>query len=162
MMPPTSRSFPVVAAVLSALVAPAWSQTLAIDNDIQTHATLASTTVTMTGRSELRITGATSPVTGSVFHLNSPDAWLFFTNIRPSVVNSTYLSQIRVNGASAVLNTNCRIVQHADGTVVIPHSSTFAPMQVFSGSHFTGTSMSLANYTAYNDGSLGVLANKIS
>ncbi|RYD23990.1 MAG: hypothetical protein EOP88_02010 [Verrucomicrobiaceae bacterium] len=162
MMPPTSRYFPAVASVLFSLAAPAWSQTLAIDNDIQTHATLANTTVTMTGRSELRITGATTPVTGSVFHLNSPDAWLFFTNIRPSVVNSTYLSQIRVNGANAALNTNCRIVQHADGTVVVPHASTFAPMQVFSGSHFTGTSMSLTNYTAYNDGSLGVLANKIS
>lgn len=162
MMPPTSRCLPAVASVLFALAAPAWSQTLAIDNDIQTHATLANTTVTLTGRSELRITGATTPVTGSVFHLNSPDAWLFFTNLRPSVVNSTYLSQVRVNGANAVLNTNCRIVQHADGTVVIPHASTFTPMQVFSGSHFTGTSMSLTNYTAYNDGSLGVLANKIS
>ncbi|RYD29861.1 MAG: hypothetical protein EOP87_17595, partial [Verrucomicrobiaceae bacterium] len=159
---PSSRSFPAVAMVSLALAAPAWCQTLSLDNDIQTHATLASTTVTLTGRSELRITGATTPITGSVIHLNSPDAWLFFTNIRPSVVNSAYLGQIRVNGANAVLNTNCRVVQHADGTVVIPHGSTFTPMQVFSGSHFTGTSMSLANHTAYNDGSLGVLANKIS
>lgn len=162
MMPPTSRCFPAVASVLFALAAPAWSQTLAIDNDIQTHTTLASTAVTMTGRSVLRITGATTPISGSVIHLNSPDAWLFFTNIRPSVVNSTYLGQIRVNGANAALNTNCRIVQHADGTVVIPHASSFAPMQVFSGSHFTGTPMSLTNYTVYNDGSLGLLANKIS
>jgi autotransporter-associated beta strand protein len=156
------RRLPAVAAVFLSLASPVWGQTLAIDNDIQTHATLAGTTVTMTGRSELRITGATTPITGSVIHLNSPDAWLFFTAIRPSVVNSTYLGQIRVNGANALLNTNCRIVQHADGTVVIPHGSTFAPMQVFSGSHFTGTALSLTNFTAYNDGSLGALANKIS
>ncbi|MES2658987.1 MAG: LamG-like jellyroll fold domain-containing protein [Verrucomicrobiota bacterium] len=137
-------------------------QTLAIINDSQTYATLASTTVTMTGRSELRITGATTPITGSLIHLNSADAWFFMANIRPAVVNSTYLSQIRVNGAAAVNNTNCRIVEYGDGTVVIPHGSTFAPLQVFAGSYFTGTSASLLNYTAYNDGSLGVLANNIS
>ena len=145
-----------------ALALPASTQTLAIQNDSQTYSTRAATTVTLTGRSELRITGATTPITGSTIHLNSPDSWFFMTNIRPSVVNSTYLGQIRVNGAAAALNTNCRIVQHADGTVVIPHSSTFAPLQVFSGSRFTGTSLSLQNYTTYRDAGLGVLANNIS
>jgi autotransporter-associated beta strand protein len=152
----------MLAGVLLSLAGPAVGQTLAIDNDIQTYATLPSTTVTMTGRSELRITGATAPITGSVINLNSTDSWLFMTGVAPSVVNSTYLSQIKVNGAAAVVNTNCRIVQYADGAVVIPQASTFTPLQVFSGSRFTGTSMSLANYTAYNDTSLGALANKIS
>ncbi len=137
-------------------------QTLAIHNDIQTYASLPGTTVTLTGRSELRITGASSPIAGSVIHLNSTDSWLFMTNIRPSVVSSTYLSQIRVNGAAAAINTNCRIVQHVDGSVVIPHSSGFSPMQVYAGRQFMGSSISLQNYTAYNDGSLGAFANNIS
>lgn len=145
-----------------ALILTASGQTLTINNDSQTFATLASTVVTMTGRSELRITGASAPLTGSTIHLNSSDSWLFMTNIRPSVVSSTYLSQIRVNGAAAVLNTNCRMVQYADGTVIIPHLPSYSPLQVFSGSHFTGTSLSLQNYTTYNDASLGVLANNIS
>ena len=148
--------------VLCFLPLVASAQTLAINNDIQTYATLASTTVTMTGRSELRITGASSPISGSVIHLNSPDAWFFMTNILPSVVSATYLSQVRVNGALATVNTNCRVVQYGDGTVVIPHASTFAPLQVFMGTHFTGASTSLQNYTAYNDASLGTFANNIS
>lgn len=144
------------------LVHSALGQTLNLSNDSQTYATLANTTVTMTGRSELRITGTGTPLSGSIIHLNSPDAWLFMTQIRPSVVNSSHLSQIRVNGAAAALNTNCRIVQYGSGTVVIPHASSHSPLQVFSGSHFTGNSASLLNYTAYNDSSLGSLANQIS
>ncbi|GAA5117373.1 autotransporter-associated beta strand repeat-containing protein [Luteolibacter yonseiensis] len=136
--------------------------TLTLANDSQSFATLSGTTVTMTGRSELRITGNTAPITGCVIHLNSPDSWFFMTTVRPATVSSSYLSQVRVNGAAAVLNTNCRVVEYGDGTVVIPHASTFAPLQVFSGSYFTGSSMQLTNYTAYNDSSLGVLANNVS
>lgn len=144
------------------LYSTAGAQTLTLANDSQSYATLTNTTVTMTGRSELRITGATTPLSGCTINLNSTDAWFYMTAIKPSVVNSTYLSQIKVNGAAAVLNTNCRIVQYGDGTVVIPHASTFTPMQVFKGSHFTGASMSLTSYTAYADGSLGTFANAIS
>ncbi|MFD0895273.1 autotransporter-associated beta strand repeat-containing protein [Luteolibacter ambystomatis] len=138
------------------------AQTLTLANDSQSYATLTNTTVTMTGRSELRITGATTPLSGCTINLNSTDAWFYMTAIKPSVVSSTYLSQIKVNGAAAVLNTNCRIVQYGDGTVVIPQASTFTPMQVFTGSRFTGSSMSLACYTAYSDSSLGSYANNIS
>lgn len=138
------------------------AQTLTIDNDIQTYSTLTNTTVTMTGRSDLRVTGTSSPISGSIINLNSSDAWFFMTNILPSVVNSTYLSQIRVNGAAAALNTNCRLVEYGDGTVVIPHASTFQPMTVYTGKLFTGSSMALSLYTAYDASSLGAFNDNIS
>ena len=47
--------------------------TLDLNNQSQTYATLPDTVVTMTGRSQLRITASTSPMTGSMVHLNSPD-----------------------------------------------------------------------------------------
>ncbi|MEO5714862.1 MAG: LamG-like jellyroll fold domain-containing protein [Luteolibacter sp.] len=149
---------------LSCLISPfATAQTLAVDNDIETYATLTSTTVTITGRSELRITGTGTPLTGCTINLNSTDSWLIFTNIKPSVVNTTaYRNQIKVSGAAAVLNTNCRIVQYGNGTVVIPQGSGFAPMQVFTGALFTGSSMSLTNYTDYNSTTLGTFNDKIS
>ncbi len=141
---------------------PVIGQTLGLDNDSQTLVSLTGTTVTLTGRSELRITGTSNPLAGCVVQLNSPDSWFFMTNILPSVVNSTYLSQVRVSGAVAVADSNCRVVQYGDGTVIIPHASTFTPMQVFTGSHFTGNSTTLTNFTAYNDSSLGIYANAIS
>lgn len=151
-----------LACALLSLAQSGFGQTIAIAEGVQTYETLTNTTVTMTGKSELRVTSASTPISGCQIHLNSSDAWLLLSNIRPSVVNSSYLGQIRVNGAAATLNTNCRIVQHGDGTMVIPQSSSFAPLQVFTGKYFTGTSTSLQNHTAYNDSSLGVFSNTVS
>lgn len=142
--------------------APGLAQPLVIDHDIRIVSSLANTTATLTGRSELRITSSASPITNSTIHLDSPDSWLFLPSIKPSVVNtSTYLNQIRVNGANAALNSNIRIVQHGDGSVVIPHSSGFAPLQVFTGRNFSGSSVSLASYTAYDNTNLGSFNDRI-
>ncbi|MFT3785478.1 MAG: glycosyl hydrolase [Tepidisphaeraceae bacterium] len=124
--------------------------TLALNNQSQSYTTLPDTTVTMTGRSELHITSGTTPVTGSVFNLNSTDAWLFFENIKPSVVNSTYRTQILVNGATAVSGTNVRIVEYGMGAVVIPHTPTFQPLTTYTGPNFTGTARSFSQYTIFN------------
>jgi autotransporter-associated beta strand protein len=132
------------------LPAPSATAVLALDNQVATYATLPSTAVTMTGKSELWITGSTAPVTGSTFHLDSEDAWLFFPNIKPSVVNSTYLAQVRAGGRTAVHGSTVRVVQYGTGTVVIPHAPTFRPLEVFTGPNFSGTAASFNQYTYYN------------
>jgi autotransporter-associated beta strand protein len=130
---------------------------------VHTYDTLPDTTVTLTGTTELHITGTTgNPISGSMIQLDSADAWFFMDNVKPSALNSTYLRQIRVNGAAATLNSNVRIVQYGEGAVVIPQSPNFAAMQVFSGPNFTGSSMSLSTYNTYNDTQLGALSNDIS
>ena len=139
------------------------ASTIEMHDEIRTYPSLAGATVTMTGRSELRLTGAGVPLSGSQIHLNSPEAWLFLHQIKPSVVNtSAYLSQIRVNGAAAVLHSNIRIVQYVTGTVVIPHAPTYQPLEVFSGIHFTGQSMKMGLYTYYRTSQLGSMNNAIS
>jgi hypothetical protein len=138
---------------------------LYLDNEIQTYASLSAATVYMTGVSELHVTNSTTPISGCVINLNSPDSFFVLDNIKPSAVNtSAYLSQIRVSGAAAVLNTNIRIVEYAAGSVVIPQPSTFQPLQVFTEQNFEGNSAYLNQYTAYNASSLGTMgmANDIS
>ncbi len=154
--------FPGLAlALLFPLLAAA--QTLNISNDVQSMNTVpASTTVTLSGKAELHVTGPGDPIPGCVIHLNSPDAWFFLENILPSLANSTFLSRVRVNGANAVLNTNVRVVQFSNGTVFIPHAPGFTPLEVFDGAGFTGRSKLLTQYTAYNDTSLGALKLAIS
>ncbi len=137
-------------------------QTLSITNGIHTYSSLANTTVDLTNRSELHITGTNSPIPGCVINLNSSDAWFFLDSIPPASVVSSYLGQITVNGAAAVVNSNVRVVEYAMGTVVIPQSPAFLPLQVFSGSQFTGASMQLGLYTYYNSGNLGVMNNAIT
>ncbi len=69
------------------------------------------------------MTNATTPLSGCTINLNSVDAWLFLPGVKPSVVASTYLGQVRVNGASAVADSNVRVVQYGqNGAVVIPQA----------------------------------------
>ena len=141
------------------------SQTLTITNGVQTYTALTNTTVTMTGRCELRATATTNPVPGCIINLTnaSPDAWLFFPNIRPSVVSAYYLSQVKVNGAAAVAGSNCRLDQYAMGSVIIPQAPGYTPLQVFSGQNFLGTSAQFGLYTYYNTtAALGGMYRNIS
>ena len=127
----------------------AMAQTV-ITNGVQTYATLSGVTVTMSNRCELRVTSATAPLTSCTINLNSPDAWLFLTGVKPSVVASTYLSQIKITNGAAVADSNCRVVQYGqNGAVVIPQSSTFQPLTVFGGAHFTGASAQFSQWTYY-------------
>ncbi len=148
--------------LLPFLTLPGKAQTLAIHDDIQTHAALTNTTVTMTGRSELRMEDGTDPLPGSLVHLNSEDAWILFTGIRPSAVRDTFLSRLRVNGAAAVLDANVRVVQFGAGAVVLPHDPAFRPLEIFDDRYFRGTSWKLAQYAEYNTASLGERAARIS
>lgn len=158
----TLRFGALSACAFAALASLAGAQTLSVGNDIHRASTLASTTATLTGYSELHVTGTGDPISGSIIHLNSPDAWFFLDNIAPSTVASTFLGRVRVNGATAVLDSNVRVVQYGQGAVVIPHAPTFAPLTVYEGANFTGASSQLSQYTAYNAAALGSLSGAIS
>ncbi|MGC3961174.1 MAG: glycosyl hydrolase [Verrucomicrobiota bacterium] len=153
----------LVMLVLIGLAIPANAQTVTLTNGVQRYASLTSTPVNMSGRCELWVTNSVTPLSGCTINLNSADAWLFLPGIKPSVAASSYLSQVRVSGVLAVADSNVRVVQHgALGTVVIPHSSTFQPLQVFSGPNFTGTSLSLGQYVYYKGTGLGAMNGAIS
>jgi len=139
------------------------AQSLIITNGVQKYGSLASTTVTLSNRCELWVTNSATPLSGCIINLNSVDAWLFLPGVKPSVVVSTYLGQVRVSGAGAVADNNVRVVQHGSvGTVVIPHSALFQPLQVFSGPNFTGASSSLSQYNYYKGTGLGAMNGAIS
>ena len=144
------------ASLLFALGAnPGLTATLNISSGIHTYTTLNNTTVTMTGRCELHLIAtnnlltSVNPMPGCIIHLDSPDSWLFLDNTRPSYVHSTYLAQVRVNGAVADTNSNIRVAQFDMGTMIIPLGPSFLPLQVFTGSQFGGASTNLAAYTFY-------------
>lgn len=135
---------------------------ISIADDVQTYSILSNTIVNMSGVSELHVTDETAPISGCTINLNSVDSFLFLENTKPSVAAASYLGQVKVSGAQAVLNTNVRVVEYAAGAVIIPQPSTFQPLQVFTGEDFKGNSQYLSQYTGYNTGSLGTMANAIS
>jgi hypothetical protein len=109
----------------------------------------------------LHITDGGDPIPGSTIHLNSPDSWFFLHSVKPSQTVASLIRRIRVNGVVAVHDGNVRVVQHEEGTVVIPHTPTFQPLEVFDGKDFTGSSKELSQYFNYNDKSLGTLKSAI-
>ncbi len=134
---------------------------LSIHNEVQVHETLADYHVIMSGRSELHITSGSDPASNASFDLNSEDAWLFFSAKPPSEVAGDFLGQVRVHGAPAVLDENVRVVQFANGAVIIPHGPEFEPLEVFSGIQFSGQSTRLGLYAYNNDVTLGAVPNGI-
>lgn len=132
-----------------------------ITNGVQIYGSLSGVTVNMSNRCELQVTNSVNPLSGCTINLNSADAYLVLPGIKPLSVVSTYLGQVRVNGAAAVVDSNCRVVQYAMGAIVLPHAPSLQPLTVFSAPQFTGTSMALSQYTYYK-GSLGVMYANIS
>src|SRR6516162_7676906 len=100
------KLFFATVAVIAGISQVAVAQTLTITNGVQKYSSLTSTTVTMTGKCELWVTNSSTPISGCTINLNSIDAWLFLPGIKPSVVVSSYLSQMRINGTGAVADSN--------------------------------------------------------
>lgn len=140
----------------------ATAQTLVITNGTQIFTTLTNTTVILSNRCELRVTAVTTPISGCLINLNSTDTSLVLLNIKPSALVSTYLSQVRINGAIAVVDSNCRVVQYGNGAIVLPHAPALQPLQVFSNPHFTGSSNNLSAYVYYKGSGLGAMNATIS
>ncbi len=145
----------IALAVLAGISPAAIAQTLTITNGVQKYASLTSTTVNMSGKCELWVTNSSAPLSGCTINLNSTDSWLFLTGVKPSVVAASYLAQVRVNGASAVADSNCKVVQYGQyGAIVIPYSSSFQPLTVFTQPEFAGVATQYSPYTYYTGGGI--------
>lgn len=134
-----------------------FAQTTMVDEK-KTLESLNNQTCILQGKSELHLTG-TTPMVNSTIDLQSENAWVFIKEVKPSVVKSTYLSSIKINGQTFTDGGNGRVAIYAHGTVLIPHASTLKPLTVYTGEDFTGESMQCAVHTFYKN--LGNFDNKI-
>lgn len=108
----------------------------------------------------LHLTSEDSPFgEGVEVSLNHEDAWLFFDNIKPSVVADTYLQQVKVNGQGFSDGVNGRMAIYAHGTVLMPHAPSFEPLTVYSAENFEGESATYGLHTYHNN--LGEFDNSI-
>lgn len=99
---------------------------------------------------ELHLTSPDNPLVNSTVSINHEDAWLFFDNIKPSVVINDYRKYIFIGEDTLVPGTNGRVAIYAHGTVIMPHGSSFEPLKVFNKSNFSGDSIGLVVHTYYN------------
>ena len=120
-----------------------------------------NTNFVVAGKTELHLTGDYSPLVNSTVALNSNDAWLFFDNIKPSVVNAIWLDKVTINGVSAKNNPSVRIAIYKNGTVVIPNGAltSQAALEVYKENNLDGDTRTFEIETYHN--SLGEFDNSI-
>jgi len=115
--------------------------------------------VILNGPSNLHLTASTNSLRNSIIKLNSENSWVFFDNIKPSLVADSLLQYFTINGYPAANKTNVRVSIYKHGAVVIPHPSTFQPLRVFTGQNFSGDSTAYSLFTL--NSALGSFDNKI-
>jgi hypothetical protein len=108
---------------------------------------------------EIHITSNNKPFINGKVSLNNTDAWLFFDNIRPSVVIDSFTSDILIKGLPFNNGINGRIAIYGQGSVVMPHGNDFKPVIIYTGENFTGDSLQLEIHTYYNN--LGKFDNSV-
>lgn len=110
------------------------------------------------GQSEIFLTGEV-PIKNASVDLQSENSWLFIKEVRPSKVVSDYLSSVTINGEPFVPGKNGRVAIYLHGTLLIPHASTFKPLEVYTGENYTGESMLYTLHNRHN--TLGNFDNSI-
>lgn len=98
---------------------------------------------------DLHITGNNNVLPGSTVNLTADDSWLFFDNIRPSVVVDNYKDNILIKGAALLPGENAEVRVDAHGTVIIPHTADFQPLEVFTVRGLRGDSRKYAQFVFY-------------
>lgn len=119
--------------------------------------------ITVDGVTDLHITATDAIAGGSVVNLIGDDCRLFFDNIRPSDVISRYSGSVRVNGDVLEPDVNARISVYRHGTEILPHSSSFSPLEAFVSPACVGKAVSFKPGLYYSNApSADVDADNIS
>ena len=117
----------------------------------KTSVSTVSSEVTISTDVDYQIT-STTPFTedGLVNITNTENAVLIFTQIKPSVVISKWLSQVQINGAKAVNGRNCQVKLYNRGAIIMPHGDSFKPLTVYTEQRYQGESCN--DYGTENSG----------
>lgn len=119
--------------------------------------------VVLTEAVDYVITSSTPFTTAGSIDIQNSDAVVIFSSVKPSVVKSTWLSYIYLNGTKATTN-NAWAGIYQNGAIVYPHTKkTFQPLTVYTETNYGGESSSdWTPYTFYNSSSaLGDFENNI-
>lgn len=117
----------------------------------KTTVTQVSNSVELTTDVDYVVTSTTPFTTaGSVNIVNTEHAVLILSSLKPSVVISTWLPNIFINGEQAQNGVNCQVKMYGRGTIVFPYASDFKPLTCYTEQNFGGESVN--NYTEGSSG----------
>ena len=153
----SSVTYEDVAYAPEKIIAPS-TQTLETTSNLNVGA-FSKSKVVLKSSASLYLNNGYNPLINATVDLNSADARVYFENVKPSEVVSSYLNLISVNGVAASNNTNVFVTTYGNGAVVVPHSSDYQPLEVFTGENFGGDAKQYNIVTPYTN--LGSFDNNI-
>lgn len=117
---------------------------------IEIKSALNNKTLVLDEGIDLHLYDANTPLKNSTVDLQSEDAWLFFDKMRPHEVVGKLTKSILIYGKEIKIGPggNGRIALYKEGTVVMPHSDGFQPLEVFTEKGYKGEKQkfSIGNY----------------
>ncbi len=123
--------------------------------DVTTRDTVADQVLDLKRGTEFHIGGDGDPLAGSIVRFTSPESWLIFDKILPSMVISQFLDRMLVAGKPAEIGANVRVVRYGQGAVVIPQPPDFPAMTLIAKAGPGAKSEDLQCFTAYGEAKLG-------
>ncbi|MFI1744368.1 glycosyl hydrolase [Thalassobellus sediminis] len=133
-----------------------------ITDEDYTIASFINSDITVSGKSDIHITG-TNPLRNSSVNLTSNDSWLYIERIKPSIfldAANPWLDAVKINGQQFDPNKD-RIGIYASGCVIIPNGKLAMQnaLTIYTEESFGGTSMDLEVETYHNN--LGAFDNNV-
>lgn len=121
-------------------------------NESGSFESLADQMVSISGKCDVHVLSSEG-LKGADIQLWGADAWLYLDEIKPSMVISTYLPNISVDGEKADMAKNVRLAQYRGGCVVIPHGydSYSKALTVYSRPNCAGDFRDVAIETYHTD-----------
>lgn len=99
------------------------------------------TSRTLDSAFDLHVTDKDNPIAdGEKVNITSPDAFLFFDNIKPNDVIKRLKSKVMINGSALNPKTNCRVVVYRHGAIVMAHAPSFCPLTTYTDKELKGES----------------------
>jgi fibronectin type 3 domain-containing protein len=111
----------------------------------------AKSNVVLNASASLYLKNAYNPLINSTVNINSANARLYFENIKPSEVISSYLKFVSINGALAGNGINAEVTNYGGGAVVAPYSVDSKPLEVFKDENFGGASQQYTAVTPHDN-----------
>ena len=113
--------------------------------------TQVSSEVMITTDLDYHVSNAT-PFTddGVVNIVNTDHAVLILDAVKPSAATALLKAHVKINGATAVNNTNCQVKLYNRGCIILPYGNSVKPLTVYSEQNFGGESAN--SFDLGNDG----------
>jgi hypothetical protein len=136
---------------------------LSISNATINGNALSNGTVTLLDLAYIDLSNSNPFQNGVTIHLNSGLSWVRTKAVQPAQIQANFLSNIKVNTAAAVYQTNLRLDNYYfDGSVIRSNVSSISPVTLYDRVNLGGTSVSLAVDAIHSGNGITNMNNKIS